>query len=62
MPARLTPQELQIVRPAAGGLSNRDIAARLFLSPHTVGYHLCKAYPRLGVAFRGELRDIVLFA
>ncbi|GGP97113.1 helix-turn-helix transcriptional regulator [Streptosporangium pseudovulgare] len=60
--ARLTPQELQIVRLAAGGLSNRDIAAQLFLSPRTVGYHLYKAYPKLGVASRGELRDIVLFA
>ncbi|MEU9832215.1 AAA family ATPase [Streptosporangium sp. NPDC048047] len=60
--ARLTPQELQIVRLAARGLSNRDIAAQLFLSPRTVGYHLYKAYPKLGVASRGELPDIVLFA
>ncbi|MEI5103590.1 LuxR family transcriptional regulator [Streptomyces sp. PmtG] len=52
---RLTPQELQIVRLAATGLSNRDIAAQLFLSPRTVGYHLYKAYPKLGVAARGEL-------
>jgi len=51
----LTPQELQIVRLAARGLSNRDIAAQLFLSPRTVGYHLYKAYPKLGVAARSEL-------
>ena len=52
---RLTPQELQIVRLAAQGLSNRDIAAQLFLSPRTVGYHLYKAYPKLGVSARSEL-------
>ncbi|GAB3005606.1 helix-turn-helix transcriptional regulator [Saccharothrix stipae] len=51
----LTPQELQVVRLAATGLSNRDIGAQLFLSPRTVGYHLYKAYPKLGVASRVEL-------
>ncbi|MFI1098065.1 AAA family ATPase [Streptomyces sp. NPDC020917] len=53
--AGLTPQEAQIVRLAAQGLSNKDIAAQLFLSPRTVGYHLYKAYPKLGVVSRGEL-------
>jgi DNA-binding CsgD family transcriptional regulator len=53
--ARLTPQELQVVRLAAAGLSNRDIGAQLFLSPRTVGYHLYKAYPKLGVASRTDL-------
>ncbi|MFI6578373.1 AAA family ATPase [Nocardiopsis sp. NPDC050513] len=52
---RLTPQELQVVRLAATGLSNREIGARLFLSPRTVGHHLYKAYPKLGVASRTEL-------
>ncbi|MBU3063022.1 AAA family ATPase [Nocardia sp. NEAU-G5] len=56
--AGLTPQELQIVRLAAQGLSNRDIAAQLFLSHRTVGYHLYKAYPKLGVTSRGELKGI----
>jgi DNA-binding CsgD family transcriptional regulator len=59
---RLTPQELQVVRLAARGLSNRDIAAQLFLSPRTVGYHLYKAYPKLGITSRSELDPDVLRA
>ncbi|MEV0407174.1 AAA family ATPase [Actinoallomurus sp. NPDC050550] len=51
----LTAQERQITRLAAEGLSNREIAARLFLSPRTVGYHLSKAYQKLGIASRAEL-------
>ncbi|MFC7184537.1 LuxR C-terminal-related transcriptional regulator, partial [Kitasatospora paranensis] len=57
--AGLTPQELQIVRLAARGLTNRDIAAQLFLSPRTVGHHLYKAYPKLGVGGRQELAGLV---
>ncbi len=58
--ASLTPQEAQIARLAAQGLSNKDIAAQLFLSARTVGHHLYKAYPKLGVAARGELADLEL--
>ncbi|WP_040795465.1 ATP-binding protein [Nocardia higoensis] len=60
--AGLTPQELQIVRLAARGMSNRDIAAHLFLSPRTVGHHLYKAYPKLGVASRADLAALALDA
>jgi DNA-binding CsgD family transcriptional regulator len=59
-PGSLTPQERQIVRLAARGLSNKDIAAQLFLSPRTVGHHLYKAYPKLGVASRGQLAGLEL--
>ncbi|TDC02460.1 helix-turn-helix transcriptional regulator [Nonomuraea longispora] len=52
---RLTSQELQVVRLAAAGLSNAGIAARLYLSPRTVGYHLYKAYPKLGISSRNDL-------
>ncbi|MEU4226919.1 AAA family ATPase [Nonomuraea sp. NPDC026600] len=56
--ARLTPQELQVVRLAATGATNRQIAAQLFLSPRTVGFHLYKAYPKLGISSRTDLPGI----
>src|SRR5206468_12460011 len=55
--AQLTPQELQIAQLAAGGLSNREIGERLYLSHRTVGSHLYRLFPKLGVTSRSQLRD-----
>ncbi len=51
----LSPQEMQIARLAADGLSNREIGERLFLSPRTVGSHLYRIFPKLGVTSRSQL-------
>jgi DNA-binding CsgD family transcriptional regulator len=53
----LTPQELQIARLAASGLTNKQIAERLFLSPRTVSGHLYRIFPKLGITGRAALRD-----
>jgi ATP/maltotriose-dependent transcriptional regulator MalT len=51
----LSPQELQIAQMAASGLSNREIGDRLFLSHRTVGAHLYRVFPKLGIVSRSEL-------
>jgi DNA-binding CsgD family transcriptional regulator len=55
----LTPQELEIARLAASGLTNKQIAERLFLSPRTVSTHLYQVFPKLGITKRAALRDAI---
>ncbi|WP_336212464.1 helix-turn-helix transcriptional regulator [Nonomuraea sp. LPB2021202275-12-8] len=57
--ALLTPQELRIARLVAEGVSSKEVAARLFLSPRTVEYHLYKVYPKLGITTRTELARLL---
>lgn len=56
----LTPQELQVARLVRQGLSTRDAAAQLFLSPRTIDFHLRNVFAKLGVASRGELTVLQL--
>ena len=52
---QLTPQEAQIAELAAEGLSNREIGERLYLSHRTVGSHLYRMFPKLGITSRAQL-------
>ena len=55
--SELTEQEERIAALAAAGLSNKEIGARLYLSPRTVGGHLYNVFPKLGIKSRAALRD-----
>ncbi len=51
----LTPQERRVAEAVAGGASDRQVAAELFLSPRTVAYHLSSVYRKLGISSRVAL-------
>jgi DNA-binding CsgD family transcriptional regulator len=56
---RLSPQESEIAHLAAEGHSNREIGDQLFLSHRTVGAHLYRIFPKLGVTSRGQLHSVL---
>jgi DNA-binding CsgD family transcriptional regulator len=56
----LTPMELQVAQLVAQGLSNKDAAAQLWISPRTVAFHLRGSFAKLGVSSRGELARLQL--
>ncbi len=57
--ASLTPTECQVVDLVAEGLTNREIAERMFISPRTVQTHLTNVFRKVGVRARSQLREAV---
>jgi DNA-binding CsgD family transcriptional regulator len=57
---QMTSQELQVVRLVVRGMTNRQVASQLFVSPRTIDFHLCNVYSKLGISSRGQLATLDL--
>ncbi len=57
---QLTPMELKVAQLVASGLSNKDVAAQIWVSPRTVAFHLRNVFAKAGVTSRGELAHLDL--
>lgn len=57
---QLTPMELKVAQLVASGLSNKDVAAQIWVSPRTVAFHLRNVFAKAGVTSRGELAQLEL--
>jgi DNA-binding CsgD family transcriptional regulator len=56
---QLTTHEVQVARLVADGLSNKEVAAHLYLSPRTIDYHLRNVYAKLGITSRTQLAGMI---
>ena len=54
-----SPDSEEVARLAAGGLTNRQVARELFISPHTVGFHMRQIYRKLDIRSRVYLARVV---
>ena len=57
---KLTPMELKVAQLASSGLSNKDVAAQVWVSPRTVAFHLRNIFTKAGITSRGELAHLDL--
>ncbi|MGZ5400223.1 MAG: helix-turn-helix transcriptional regulator, partial [Nocardioides sp.] len=57
---KLTPMELTVAQLVSSGLSNKDVAAQIWVSPRTVAFHLRNVFAKAGISSRGELAQLDL--
>ena len=55
---KLTPMELKIAQLVSSGLSNKDVAAQIWVSPRTVAFHLRNIFAKAGITSRGQLAQL----
>ena len=56
----LTPMELKVAQLVASGMSNKEVAAQIWVSPRTVAFHLRNVFAKAGISSRGELARLDL--